>query len=179
MSKRRDDEIVRAVLSGERDAFDELMLRYQKRIFNLAYKVTGSVDDAMDATQNTFLKAYDHLDRFDTDRPFFSWIYRIGLNESLDLIRARDRYLEGEPEVEARRPSPEETCRGHETGDRIQEALLELKPDHRTVIVLRHFYELSYAEMSDVIGVPARTVKSRLFTARRDLRRRLTEEGLL
>lgn len=177
-TERSDDELVRATLAGEREAFDVLVERYQGKIYNVALGITGRPEDALDVTQNAFLNAYDHLDRFDDSYRFFSWIYRIGLNEALRLIR--DRRESSLPDMDLPSPSagPETTMRGREAGRAIREELLELSPDLRAVIVLRHFHGLSYAEMAEVVGVPEKTVKSRLFSARRELRTRLTHRGL-
>ena len=176
--ERPDDELVRATLEGEREAFDELVERYQGKIYNVALSITGRREDALDATQNAFLNAYDHLDRFDSGFRFFSWIYRIGLNESLRLVRDRRESPLEETNLPSPKAGPERTAEGRETGRAIRRALMRLSPELRAVIVLRHFHGLSYAEMAKVVGVPAKTVKSRLFTARRELRRSLAERGL-
>ena len=179
MSKRRDDELVSATLEGQREAFDELVVRYEAKIFNLALRVTGNPDDAMDTAQAAFLKAYDNLGRFDPARSFFSWIYRIGLNQALNIVNQRRRYVGEGSEVAESAPGPEEECWGHETGREIQAALQTLSPDYRAVVILRHVHGLSYQEMSEVTGVPAKTVKSRLFSARKKLREMLISKGLL
>jgi len=175
--ERADDELVRAALAGERQAFDELVERYQAKIYNVALRVTGRREDALDATQNAFLNAYDHLDQFDSSYRFFSWIYRIGLNESLRLVRDRREVPLPEVELPSPNASPESRAHGHETAMVIREVLMRLSPELRAVIVLRHLHGLSYAEMSEVVGVPVKTVKSRLFSARQELRIRLAERG--
>jgi RNA polymerase sigma-70 factor (ECF subfamily) len=178
MSNSDDSELARAALDGDRRAFDELVERYESRIYNLALRVTGNRADALDAAQSTFLKAYLNLHRFDTARSFFSWIYRIGMNESLDTIQASRRFSELDPETESGAASPEQESAGREAGREIRHAVQELPPEQRVVVVLRHFQGLSYREISDVVGVPQKTVKSRLFEARRSLRARLERIGL-
>jgi RNA polymerase sigma-70 factor (ECF subfamily) len=178
MSTRDDSELARAALEGERRAFDELVERYESRIYNLALRVTGNSADALDAAQATFLKAYLGLHRFDTGRSFFSWIYRIGMNESLDTLRQHRRFTELDPEWASTASTPEQESAGHEAGREIHRAVHDLPPEQRAVIVLRHFQGLSYQEMSEVIGVPVKTVKSRLFEARSTLRDRLQKLGL-
>lgn len=178
MPTRDDSELARATLAGERQAFDELVDRYELRIYSLALRVTGNTADAMDATQSTFLKAYRNLHRFDTGRPFFSWIYRIGMNESLDTIQERRRFVDLDPEWASGAASPEQESASREAGREIQNAVLELPPEQRAVVVLRHFHGLSYQEMSVVIGVPVKRIKSRLFEARSALRERLVHLGL-
>ena len=173
-----DQELARASVDGDRKAFGELVDRYQKKIFNLSLRVTGSVDDAMDVTQAAFLKAYQSIKRFDPERPFFSWIYRIGLNEAIDVVRRR-RSTSLDVDLPSEANNPERETESHETTRAVQAALGKLKPDHRVMIVLRHFEGLSYEQMGEVVGIPDKTVKSRLFSARRELRALLIGKGLL
>ncbi len=179
MSTREDSELARAAREGNRGAFDEIVERYESRIYNLALRVTGDAADALDAAQATFLKVYLNLHRFDPGRPFFSWIYRIGMNESLDTLSQRRRFVALDPEWASGAASPERECAGREAGREIRDAMLDLAAEQRAVIVLRHFHGLSYVEMSEVLGVPVKTVKSRLFEARSALRDRLAKLGLM
>lgn len=169
MKEGTDRSTVRAVLEGDRDAFILLIERYEKPIFNLAYRITGSRDDAMDATQTAFTRAYENLERFDPSHRFFSWIYRIAVNASLDLVKDRGE-VELSESLRARGPGPEERLRARETSSRVQRALLDLTEDHRAVVVLRHYLELSYTEIAEVVSVPVKTVRSRLYEARQRLR---------
>lgn len=169
MKEGTDRSTVRAVLQGDKEAFTLLIERYEKPIFNLAYRITGSRDDAMDATQTAFTRAYENLERFDPSRRFFSWIYRIAVNASLDLVKDRGEVELSEP-LRARGPGPEERLRARETSSRVKRALLDLTEDHRAVIVLRHYLELSYAEIAEVVSAPVKTVRSRLYEARQRLR---------
>lgn len=178
MTDKGDDTLVAEALAGRATAFDELMLRYERRIYNLTLRLTGNVQDAMDATQTTFLKALETLERFELGRPFLSWIARIGVNESFDVISRRKRFVDGPADIPSRVPGPEQRCAGVEIGHGIQAALMKLTDDYRAVIVLRHFHELSYQQMSEVLDVPVKTIKSRLFTARRELRSTLAASGL-
>ncbi len=178
MSNAGDNDLVAATLAGDRTAFDELVGRYQGKIYNLALRITGNTDDALDVSQAAFLKAYDNLGRFNPAHRFFSWIYRIGLNEALDVVGRRRRFADLDAEIPAAEAGPEDRMRGRESGRRLGAALGRLTPQYRAVIVLRHLHGLSYNEIAKVVGVPARTVKSRLFTARRELRRQLAAEGV-
>lgn len=177
-AERGDASLVQKSLAGDPSAYDVLVARYQTKIYNLAFRVTANSQDARDATQSTFLKAWQNLARFDPAHKFFSWIYRIGLNESLNLVDRRRRLVALDERTKAVGAGPERLARSRETGRAIARALDELTPDLRVTIVLRHLHGLSYAEMSEVIGVPVQRVKSRLFSARVKLRQRLTEEGL-
>lgn len=179
MSNERDRELIAACLAGDPDAFGELMKSYQTPIYNVILRVTANREDALDATQSAFLKAYDNLHRFDTSRKFFSWICRIGVNEALNAIRKNRRLTPLETEVRETAANPEHRLRDSETQDMLLSALRSLQPDYRVVITLKHFHGLSYREISAIVGVPVKTVKSRLFTARRTLRDVLIQEGLL
>jgi RNA polymerase sigma-70 factor (ECF subfamily) len=132
----------------------------------------GNVQDAEDVTQTVFGNAFVALDTYDPRYRFFSWIYRMTVNESLNMLKRRRNVisLDGSFDV----PAPSSTSRSaDEAEERVESALLELKPDDRAVVVLRHFVSFSYEEISDVLGVPVKTVKSRLFTARERLRQSL------
>ena len=175
----RDDDamLVEACLRGDRHAFDELVDRYEGPLFSAAYRITGSVEDAMDATQNAFVNAYEKLHTFDPRYRFFSWIYRIVVNQSLNLVgRRRDQtaFAEDPPAAE---PNPSEVLESTETRGQLKRALLELEAHYRTVIVLKHLEGFSYREIGELLEIPEKTVKSRLFTARRKLRLILTERG--
>jgi RNA polymerase sigma-70 factor, ECF subfamily len=166
--------LVEAVLDGNREAFAAIVDEYEKPLFNVAYRITGSWDDALEATQSTFVKAYENLHRFDRRRRFFSWIYRIAINEALDLVRSR-RAVELPDDLTEPAPGPEDRLSADETCRRVQRAILQLGEHHRVVIVLRHFLGMSYEEMGEAVGIPAKTVKSRLFTARQRLRELLDD----
>jgi RNA polymerase sigma-70 factor (ECF subfamily) len=139
----------------------------------VAYRLTGDQEDARDIAQNAFLRAYERLDSYDPDRKFFSWIYKIAVNESLNFRRARKAH---EPlERALPMPVPVDPVDRIETADRIQTAIMALSPEHRELIVLKYFVELSYDEISDVVGIPEKTVKSRLFSARQQLEALLSD----
>ncbi len=180
MESRNDEQLVAASLSGDSSAFEELVDRYQKPLYNAAYRITASRDDAMEATQSAFLKSFDKLSQFDPSHRFFSWIFRIAVNEALDIVKLRQRWSDEEPpDQPSPVDSPEKDLSLVEASDRIQVALEALNPDYRTVIVLRHFHELSYREIADMIEIPEKTVKSRLFSARRELKALLIEPGVV
>ncbi len=155
-----------------------LMDKYEKKLFNASYRVVHDSEDAADATQNTFVKAYQNLDKFDTSRRFFSWIYRILLNESLNILNHRKRFDELSDNMTVSTKNPEQTYSDTETGRLLQSALMDLTDEHRVVVVLKHYQGMSYREMSEVVGIPEKTVKSRLFSARRQLKDVLTRKGI-
>ena len=167
-----DRTLVRRFLDGQRAAGDELVNRYQRSVFNVSLRMLGNVQDAEDVTQTVFGNAFASLDSYDPKFRFFSWIYRMTVNESLNTLKRRRNVvsLDGSFDV----PAPDATSQSAaEAEDRVGRALLELKPDDRAVVVLKHFVSFSYEEISEVLGVPVKTVKSRLFTARERLRQSL------
>ena len=176
MTEPNDDRLwVARCLAGEAAAFEPLVDRYQRVLFGVALRLLGNYEDAKDATQNTFIRAYEHLDSFDPDRRFFSWIYRIAVNESLNLRRGRrPQVFDGVIEVSG---GQTEAVEQRETSARVEQAIAKLSEEYREVVVLRYFGELSYEEISEAVGVPEKTVKSRLFSARQRLAAELEREG--
>ncbi|HXY70393.1 MAG TPA: sigma-70 family RNA polymerase sigma factor [Gemmatimonadales bacterium] len=170
----QDRALVRGYLGGQRDAAGGLVDRYQKRLFNVALRMLGNVQDAEDVTQTVFLNAFLKLRTYDPRYRFFSWVYRMAVNESLNELKRRRRTVtvEDAPDIPAPGSAPD---RAAEVEDRVGRALLSLKPDDRAVVVLKHFVSFSYEEIADVLEIPVKTVKSRLFTARERLRLALDE----
>lgn len=169
-----DIELVTRCLEGETAAFAPIVERYQRVLFTVARRMLGDGGDAEDAAQNAFVKAYQNLRGFDRQRRFFSWLYRILLNECLN--RQRDRRAHEAISAElAAGVSPVEALERKERRARVQAALLALPVEYREVVVLRHFAELSYDEIGDTLGLPAARVKSRLYIARQRLSQLLLE----
>jgi RNA polymerase sigma-70 factor (ECF subfamily) len=177
MDVRDEMDLVCRSKAGDTTAFDELVNRHVQVVYNLALRLVGNVEDAWDLTQGTFLKAWRGIDGFDSRRRFFSWLYRIALNESLNLLRSRRPQEALDERIADPSPSPAALADEHERQEAVHAALMDLDEGHRKVIVLRHFADLSYAELSDVFGVPQKTIKSRLFTARQMLGRILERRG--
>jgi RNA polymerase sigma-70 factor, ECF subfamily len=163
-----DNALVERCRNGDTAAFEPIVERYQRLLFTVAFRSLGDYDEASDAAQNAFFKAYQKLETFDRSRRFFSWIYRILLNECLNLRRDRHPHEPLTPEL-AIASSPVDLLEGAERKRRVQAAVRALPIEQREVIVLRHFTELSYEEIADVLRIPAKTVKSRLHTARQRL----------
>ena len=170
--KETDDAaLVRRCLSGETAAFEALVEEYQRVAFTVALRMLDDYEDARDATQNTFLKAFEKLHSYDPHYRFFSWMYRILMNECLNVRRAK-RPVE---EISADQPTAvtDDAAEVAERRRDVRAALLALPVHYREVIVLRHFAQMSYEEMAVSLGVPVKTVKSRLHTARGQLMRHL------
>ena len=173
----RDRALVKRFLEGQGDAASGLVDRYQKRLFNVALRMLDNVQDAEDVTQTAFLNAFLKLRTYNPRYRFFSWIYRIAVNESLNTLKRRKPAVSLTEDLELRAPGTAPD-RAAEDADQVGRALMSLKPDDRAVMVLKHFASFSYQEIAEVLGIPVRTVKSRLFTARERLRLTFREQGL-
>jgi RNA polymerase sigma-70 factor, ECF subfamily len=168
MDSGDDVELTSRCLQGDPRAFEALVKKYQGVVFNVALRMVGNHEDARDIAQTTFFKAYEHLGTYDPQYRFFSWIYRIMRNECLNLLQRRKVHVPLDPGLPSA-DDPQEELAERELSARVQAALMKLAPDYREVVVLRHFAELSYQEMSAQLKVPEKTVKSRLYTARQRL----------
>jgi RNA polymerase sigma-70 factor (ECF subfamily) len=170
--KDDDQALVESCRNGDRAAFATLVTSYQRAIYNAAYRVLGNIEDANDITQVVFLRIAEHLHEYDPQYKFFSWIYRIAINESINLLRRNRREDQLDDEIELSGPdhaSPEWQYGNGQLSDRVQRALMSMKSDHRVVLTLRHFSECSYQEIGQILGLEEKTVKSRLFEARQRL----------
>jgi RNA polymerase sigma-70 factor, ECF subfamily len=174
VADEQDRGLVKRCLEGRGEAFGGLVDRYQKPLFNVALRMLNNVQDAEDVTQRVFLNVFLRLRTYNSRYRFFSWIYRMTVNESLNMLKRRKRTetLEHVRDVRAPGAAPD---RGAEVRDRVEKALMSLRPDDRAVVVLKHFVSFSYQEIAEVLEIPVRTVKSRLFTARDRLRDALRE----
>ena len=168
LSPDDEDSLIGRCLAGETAAFEPLVARYHRPLFGAAARLLGNREEARDVTQTVFLKAYQALATCDRQRRFFSWIYRILLNECLNAIRAR-RPVEALPDALAAPVPRMDEVDQAELRERVRHALVQLTEAQRDVIVLRHFAEMSYDEIATTLGVPEKTVKSRLFSARQRL----------
>ncbi len=175
-----DHSLIAECLNGDILAFGELVRRYQDRLFNTVYRLLGSVEDAQDVVQETFLNAYKSLHSFKGDAEFFTWLYRIALNTAVSLKRKQRVALslhagrngqggidpldgsEGNQPGEALEKAELERC--------VQDALNRLSPEHRAVLVLKEMEGLKYEDIAEILQVPVGTVRSRLHRARMELR---------
>jgi RNA polymerase sigma-70 factor (ECF subfamily) len=168
-----DEALVERCLAGDPAAFRLLVARYRRPLYNAAFRVTGNAEDASDVTQAAFTEVAERLGAYDPAHRFFSWIYRITVNAALNVAR-RNRHEASLPEHGERDASPsrdpETLLASAELARRVQAALSRLGEEHRVVLTLRHFSDLSYREMAEVLGLEEKTVKSRLYEARQRLR---------
>jgi RNA polymerase sigma-70 factor (ECF subfamily) len=174
---------------GNTAAFAELVRRYEGKIFRLAQHVTQNREDAEDVLQETFMKAYEHLDQFQGNSKFYTWIVRIAVNQALMKLRRRktgktvslDETIDtGEDtvvrEIAAWDENPEQRFSREEMGEILDSAIQGLEPPYRSVFVLRDIEELSTEETADALGLSIPAVKSRLLRARLQLREKLTRQ---
>jgi RNA polymerase sigma-70 factor (ECF subfamily) len=171
--EQSDWDLVQRYREGDRAAFTELMTRYQRPVYNAAFGVLHSVEDARDITQEVFLKVAERLNEYDPQFKFFSWIYRIALNESLNLQRRNNRKDPRDVEIglpAAESANPEKQVGAAQLSQRIRGAMMRMSNNDRSVLVLRHFSECSYEEIGQILNLDEKTVKSRLFESRQRLR---------
>ena len=173
MHKDRDAALVNDCQNGDRRAMSELVSQYQRPVYNAAYRILGNKDDAADTTQIVFLQVFEHLSDYDPKFKFFSWVYRITINEALNQVKKRRNR---EPLADSQAspwPGPDEEFDSSRLCDRVQGALMQLNEDYRTIVVLKHISGCSYQQISEILLIPVKTVKSRLYSARQLLKKHL------
>ena len=177
MSDDSDHTLLARYRHGDAAAFRELVVRYQRPVYNAAFGVLRHAEDARDVAQTVFMRIAERAGDYDPSHKFFSWIYRIAVNESLNLLRrsGREEGLDEDAEIPDGVAGPERRVEDGERARLLHRALKKMSVADRTVITLRHFSELSYQEIAEATGVDEKTVKSRLFEARQRLRALLPE----
>ena len=179
---KTEDELIRDTLQGDSQAYGQLVLKYQDRLFSAMLHVVGSVDEAEDVVQDSFVQAYIKLNTFQGNSRFFTWLYRIAFNNALSRRRRRradvsidqGRELTGR-EPEDRHEAPDEPLMREERVALVKAAMVRLTEEHRTILVLREMQEMAYEEIADILGINIGTVRSRLSRARNQLREFLEE----
>lgn len=178
MDNSRDRELVDRCRRGDRQALAALVREYQKPVYNAAYRVLGNPDDAADATQAAFLKAFENLDSYDPNYKFFSWIYRIAVNEAINQLKRNRKQQPLDDDEVSGGSGPDAEIEAGELSRGIQNGLMALTDEYRTVVVLRHFSDFSYRQISEILQIPEKTVKSRLYSARQLMKSQLLEHGI-
>ena len=186
----QDELLIRRAQRGDADAFEQLLLEHQKNVYNLCYRMAGNPDDAMDLSQETFLRAWRCLDQYQFASAFSTWLYRLCSNICIDFLRRRRRQqtvpltfedADGEEQTYAvpdAQPLPEEQVELKLTREPLAAAMAQLLPEHRAVLQLRVVNEMSYEQIADVLDIQIGTVKSRLSRARNQLKK-ILERGNL
>ncbi len=173
----RDEDLVRRCREGDRSAFGVLVERHQRRIYNLALRMTGREEDARDATQDAFLTALRKLSSFRGEAAFSTWLHRVAVNACYDLLRKRARapLLDRVPDQEPPGPPAPDHAGPTDLAIDVQRALLEVPKDFRAVMILHDVQDLPHEEIAAILGIPVGTVKSRLHRGRVALARALHE----
>lgn len=173
-----EQDVIRRVLAGDRGAYGRLVEEYQEPIRHSVARILHDPDSACDITQDAFLAAWEHLDSYDPERSFFSWLFRIARNGALNRSR-RDRRQCCLPEEgpRAATPSAEDGLVAQERAAAVFLAIRGLPPGYLAPVVLRHYLEFSTREIAEILGLPLSTVRSRLHTGRRLLARQLGPDG--
>ena len=189
MTREQEAAIVRKVLGGDANAFETLVLEYEKNVYNIALRMTGNSEDAADMTQEAFIKAYNSLQSFRVDSKFSVWLYRIVSNVCLDFLRSKNRRPtvslsveddDGEDaqlDVADESQSPELLLDRKLTRESVRRGLDSLPPDYRQILLLREIQGLSYDEIAQALSLEVGTVKSRIFRARKRLCTFLIDDG--
>ena len=189
MTREEESRIVQKVISGDVNAFEKLVLEYEKSVYNIALRMTGNSEDASDMTQEAFIKAYNSLQSFRGDSKFSVWLYRIATNVCRDFLRSKSRKPtvslsvednEGEEvqvDVADESQSPELLLDRQMTRESVRRGLETLSPEYRQILLLREIQGLSYDEISQALGLEVGTVKSRIFRARKKLCTFLLQDG--
>jgi RNA polymerase sigma-70 factor, ECF subfamily len=175
---------VEGTLNGNQDAFAELVNTYQNAVYNLCYRMLGERTEAEDATQEAFLRAYLNIDRYDPARSFKTWVLSIASNHCIDRLRKRrltwlslDEPLPPNIHLSSDEPEPEQAAVYNERSQAIQTLLSTLSSEYRAAVVLRYWYDYSYAEIADILDTTESAIKSRLFRARQSLADRLEAQA--
>ena len=178
-----DELLVKRAQKGDMDAFETLVTKYEKKVFSISFRMLSDREEAMDASQEVFIKVFKALSGFKSESKFSTWLYRITTNVCLDLLRKRkdNSAISFDAEVETedgemrldpvdRTPGVEETIEREELKRLVSEAVMKLPEIHRTMIILRDFNDLSYSEIASAIDCPEGTIKSRISRARKALK---------
>jgi RNA polymerase sigma-70 factor, ECF subfamily len=187
---REDIAKVEEYLSGDSRAFEFLFDKYREKVYRISYRFVRQKEDALEITQDVFLRVSQSLGNFKTDSKFFTWLYRITVNRAIDFLRQRKgkaqdldpEILEAEGRVVGERtpePSPLEKAEEEELSEKVEAAVAKLSEKHRAVFLLHSMENLSYKEIAQVVGTSIGTVMSRLFYARRRLQQSLEKMGVI
>ncbi|MCD8180044.1 MAG: sigma-70 family RNA polymerase sigma factor [Firmicutes bacterium] len=182
-----ENDLIKKCKKGSREAFNILFSRYRSQVVNIAYGMLSDKEDAYDAAQEVFIRVYKSIESFKEQSSFATWLYRITANVCSDILRKRQKNsnvisinqaLDEKKELDIRddSPTPEESMELSERQKAVREAISSLKEEHRIIITLCDFEGLSYDEISEVLSIPAGTVKSRINRARNALKKKLMEK---
>jgi len=180
-----ESQLVKLALKGDQAAFAELVELYQEKLYHMAYRMLNNRQEAEDVVQDTFMRVYNNLERYDDTMKFSTWIYRIATNLCIDRLRKRkpiysldaesSEYegLDGYSMIPSDNRTPESELLLSETQRIIHQAIDTLPPKYKTVMILRYIHELSLQEVGDILDMPVTTIKTRVHRGREFLRKKL------
>lgn len=178
MNRLQDEELVVLCLEGKREAFEELVKRYERQIYSLAYRLTNNYHDAVELTQDVFFHLYRVLDKFDGDRKFFPWMYRIATNVCYNALKKKPKETSTLDNViefmSDEKSQPEEQFENKEVRETVHKAITELPENFRIPMVLRYLEDLSYQQIADTMDLPVSTIETRLYRGRIMLQKKLS-----
>lgn len=182
MEKLTDEILVSQTLQGDKNAFCELIKRYEKQIYSLAYRLTNNLEDAKDLAQEAFTKIYLVLEKYDPERPFFPWMYKVANNIIYSHLRSQknqsqeislDKVIEFSPLIPDKETHPEEYSTTKETQRLVQQAITDLPEKYRMPLILKYMEDLSYKSIGEILDLPVSTIETRLYRGRALLVKRL------
>lgn len=184
MERLADEILVSKTLQGDNNAFCELIRRYEKQIYSLAYRLTNNLEDAQDLAQEAFSKIYLVLGKYDPGRPFFPWMYKVANNVIYSHLRSQrnknqeislDKVIDFSPLIPNRDTHPEEYSTSRETQRLVQQAIAELPEKYKVPLVLKYLEDLSYKSIGEILDLPVTTIETRLYRGKILLQKRLNK----
>lgn len=190
MSNDIEYQLIKKAIKGDVKSFETIVYQYEKKVYNIAYRMFGNEHDAYDASQEVFIKIYQKLSQFKFDSAFSTWLHRLATNTCIDLYRKRKRQTKDQFsidkeiytkestvtfDIEDDSGTPEEKVVQSETVNEVRTAINQLKEDHKAVLILRDINQMSYQEVADILDVSVGTVKSRINRARNALKEKILE----
>lgn len=181
MDNLSDQQLVQKTLEGDREAFSFIVRKYQKQIYSLTYRLTNDPEDARDLAQEAFIHIYNVLHKYDQNRKFFSWMYKVASNVCYNALRrgkseaavSLDKVIEFAPLATRKDMQPEEYYERRETQALVRQAVSELPDKYRLPLVLRYLEDLSYREIAETMDLPLTTIETRLYRGKALLQKRL------
>ncbi|KUO51231.1 MAG: hypothetical protein APF76_17255 [Desulfitibacter sp. BRH_c19] len=179
-----DEILVNLTIQGDKNAFCELIRRYEKQIYSLAYRLTNNVEDAQDLAQEAFSKIYLVLEKYDPGRPFFPWMYKVANNIIYSHLRSQknrnqeislEKVIDFSPLIPNKETHPEEYSITRETQRLVQQAIVELPEKYKVPLVLKYLEELSYKAIAEILDLPVTTIETRLYRGKILLQKRLNK----
>ena len=170
-----EQKIIEEVIAGHTEAFRILVERYQNPVFRIILKIVGDPEDAKELTQDVFVKAYESIGQYKPEHKFFSWVYRMAINRALLFVKRKKKFMQIENLPDQFHPFPGENAEQESREYLLNRSVQELNEKYKSVVVLKYYTGLSYSDIAETLAIPEKTVKSRLFDARKILKEKLSK----